>query len=89
MKQQNIPLSIYMYNGLLRTYAGACGAPQCSREIKDLYIDDAWNLFRQLQTIEKHPVSVNILNSLLLVHTKANMPEKVEVFYRKKKVFNF
>lgn len=79
MKQQNIPLSVYMYNGLLRTYAGACGTDFVGEEIKDLYIEDAWNLFKQLQTIEKLPVSVNILNSLLQVHTKAMTKEKVEV----------
>jgi len=79
MKEQNIPMSVYMYNGLLRTYAGACGIPRCSIEIKEMYIEDAWNLFKQLQTIDNLPMSAQILNSLLMVHAKANMKEKIEV----------
>jgi len=78
MKEQNIPMSVYMYNGLLRTYAGACGIPRCSIEIKEMYIEDAWNLFKQLQTIDNLPMSAQILNSLLMVHAKANMKEKIE-----------
>ena len=79
MKQHNIPLSIYMYNGLLRTYAGACGSEYIEPELKQMYIEDSWNVFRQLQTIDNMAMSVNILNSLLLVHTKANDIEKMEV----------
>ncbi len=78
MKQQNIPLSVYMYNGLLRTYAGACAVPYCSEEIKELYVQDAWKLFKQLQTTQGLPMNVNLLNSLLYVHTKANVKEKIE-----------
>jgi hypothetical protein len=81
MKQQNINMSVYTYNVLLRTYAAACSVEYVSEEIKELYLEDAWNLFKQLQTVSKLPVNVNILNSLLLVHTKAFVTEKVEVFY--------
>lgn len=81
MKQQNINMSVYTYNGLLRTYAAACSVEYVSEEIKELYLEDAWNLFKQLQTVSKLPVNVNILNSLLLVHTKAFVTEKVEVLY--------
>lgn len=78
MKEQNIALNVYMYNGLLRTYAGACAVPYCSAEIKELYVQDAWKLFKQLQTTQNIPMNVNILNSLLLVHTKADMKDKIE-----------
>jgi hypothetical protein len=82
LKQINIPVSIYMYNGLLRTYAGACAVPMISEETRNNYIEDAWNLFRQLQT-SGLPVNGVILNSLLLVHTKAYDTAKVDVIFLK------
>jgi len=78
LKQLNIPLSSYMYNGLLRTYAGACSLELVTQELRDLYSKDAWKLFKELQTTDKIPVNINILNSLLLVHTKAHDLAQVE-----------
>ena len=79
MKQLNIPLSVYLYNGLLRTYAGACGLDFISEEVRELYIKDAWRLFEQLQNVDKIQVNINILNSLLLVHTKSYDIAQIEV----------
>lgn len=80
MKSQKLPLTHYHYKGLLRTYAGACKIPQLSQETKNIYIKDAWKLFEQMQTVEKLPVNVHILNSLLLVHTNAIEPQQMEDF---------
>lgn len=71
-------MNVYIYNGLLRTYAGAVATENIKEEIRNTYIEDAWNIFRQLQTVDNLQVNVNILNSLLLVHTKAIEAEKVE-----------
>jgi hypothetical protein len=78
MKLQKFPMNVYVYNGLLRTYAGAVATPMLKEETKNIYIEDAWNIFRQLQTVDNLQVNVNILNSLLLVHTKAVEADKVE-----------
>ena len=80
MKNQKLPLTPYHYKGLLRTYAGACKIPQLSKDTKDLYIKDAWKLFEQMQTVDKIPVNVHILNSLMLVHTNAIEPQQLEDF---------
>lgn len=77
LKQLNIPLNAYMFNGLLRTYAGACALPNIDDSVKKVYIQDAWNLFKQIQA-SKIPMNINLLNSLLYVHTKAFDIEKVE-----------
>ena len=66
-----------MFNGLLRTYAGACALPNIDDSVKKVYIQDAWNLFKQIQA-SKIPMNINLLNSLLYVHTKAFDIEKVE-----------
>lgn len=87
MKQDKLKLNKYHYNGLLRTYAGAIETPYLKEEIKKLYMEDAWNLFRQLQTKDNIEVNVNILNSLLLVHTNAYDVSKVEVIYGYEKIF--
>ena len=80
MKSQKIPLTHYHYKGLLRTYAGACKIPGLSQDTKNLYINDAWKLFEQMQTVEKLPVNIHILNSLMLVHSNAIEVQKLEDF---------
>lgn len=38
----------YIYNGLIRTYAGAAGLRHVKEEHIDLYIKDSFELFNQL-----------------------------------------
>jgi hypothetical protein len=39
-------MNVYIYNGLLRTYAGAVATENIKEEIRNTYIEDAWNIFR-------------------------------------------
>eukprot|EP01017_Pseudomicrothorax_dubius_P039719 TRINITY_DN6127_c0_g1_i7.p1 TRINITY_DN6127_c0_g1~~TRINITY_DN6127_c0_g1_i7.p1 ORF type:complete len:302 (-),score=50.16 TRINITY_DN6127_c0_g1_i7:136-1041(-) len=78
MRQQGLQPNVYIFNGLLRTYAGACASKDVALDVKEQYVKDAWSLFRQMQDEYKLPVNVNILNSLLLVHTKSFKVADVE-----------
>ena len=80
MKSQKQAMSVYHYNGLIRTYAGGCKLPGADKELKDAYMRDAWNLFEQMQTVDNLPVSVNVLNSLMQLYVNAHEPEKLENF---------
>lgn len=80
MKGQKLPVTQYHYNGLLRTYAGACKIPRISEETKQVYISDAWKLFEQMQTVDNLPVNVHVLNSLMKVHTNALDTKRLENF---------
>lgn len=60
----------YIYNGLLRVYAGCMELPGLEEEKKEAYIKDAWRLFEQFVQQFPGEVSSNIINSMLLVHTQ-------------------
>ena len=82
MRVQGFELTKYAYNEMLRTYAGAMTHDACPENVKDTYIADSWRLLELIKKEKK--VSIQILNSLLLVHCKALRPEQVEV---KTKIF--
>lgn len=62
---------------MIRTYAGALNHEFLTNEVKDAYILDAWKIFEKIK--EENKVSIQILNSLLLVHCRALKPDQVEV----------
>jgi len=45
MKIHGLKLNVHVYNGLIRTYAGAAAIRNVKEEHVDLYIKDAWELF--------------------------------------------
>lgn len=77
MRGQGFELTKYAYNEMLRTYAGAMTHDACPENVKDTYIADSWRLFELIK--KENKVSIQIVNSLLLVHCKALRPEQVEV----------
>ena len=54
---------------MLRIYAGAVGQPFVAPSNIEIYLEDSWKLTQQ--AIETNSISVNILDSLLLVHSRA------------------
>jgi len=78
MKIHGFPLTGYVFNGLLRTYAGAAAVRQVKEEHVDMYIKDAWKLFEQIKSSEHAEVNINILNSILLIHTNALRVEELD-----------
>ena len=68
-KQAKIPMNRYIYNGLLRVYAGCMELGDLEEDKKEAYIKDAWRLFEQFVQQFPKEVSSNMINSLLLVHT--------------------
>lgn len=77
MRNQKFEITKYIYNEMIRTYAGALNHEFLTNEVKDAYILDAWKIFEKVK--EENKVSVQILNSLLLVHCRALKPDQVEV----------
>jgi len=45
MKIHGLPMTGYVFNGLLRTYAGAAAVRNVKEEHIDMYIKDSWDLF--------------------------------------------
>lgn len=67
-----------VFDGLLKTYAGALSKVNVPKELKELYIKDAWKLFDSV--VEKHRDQVNshMLNSLALVLINGDHLEEAE-----------
>lgn len=77
MQNDGFEINKYVYNEMLRTYAGALSHDLVPDNVKDTYIMDSWKLLEQIKKEKK--VSIQILNSLLLVHCKAMRMDHVEV----------
>ena len=58
MKLKKFPMTEHTYNGLIRVYSGACLVPFTKEEHVDKYIDDAWELFDQMNNNTE--VEINI-----------------------------
>lgn len=58
MKLHNIEINEHVYNGLIRTYAGAAGLRNVKEDHINSYIRDAWALFDQIKTSDKTKVNV-------------------------------
>ena len=78
MKIHGHPVTSHVYNGLIRTYAGAAGLRNVKEEHIELYIKDSWALFDQLRQNPDAEVNIQILNSLLYLHTNALRPEELD-----------
>lgn len=67
----------YVYNGLIKTYAGAAGLRNVKEEHIDMYIKDAMELYKQLQ---KEGIEVNsiMLNSLVELHCNAYRVDELD-----------
>ncbi len=70
MKANQFPITIHVYDGLIKTYAGACKAAGVAEHDIDTYIKDAWVLFRQMES-RGVKVQASTLNSMLLLHVNA------------------
>lgn len=49
MKIYNLPMTEHIYNELIRVYAGACQIQNVKEEHVDMYIKDAWELFKSME----------------------------------------
>jgi len=90
MKIHGHKMTEYIYNGLIRTYAGAAALRNVKEEHIDQYITDSFVLFNQLQNDPDCNVTPQVLNSLLLLHTNAlrvdDLDSKVLILYEKHKI---
>ena len=90
MKIHGHKMTEYLYNGLIRTYAGAAALRNVKEEHIDLYIKDSFELFNQLQNDPDCNVTPQVLNSLLLLHCNAmrvdDLDSKVLILYDKHKI---
>ena len=78
MKMHDLPMTEHVYNGLIKTYAGAAAVRGVKEEHVDLYIKDALALFEQLKK-EKHlEVNGHILNSLVELHVNALRTDELD-----------
>lgn len=69
----------HIFNQLIRVYAGACRNPEVSDEHVNMYCDDAWALYEQMQEMtENCEISVQVLNSLLSLFAAAVKPHEIE-----------
>ena len=69
LKIYDLRMSEHVYNGLIRTYAGAAAVRFVKEEHVDMYIKDAWALFEQIKDDPNLEVNIHILNSLMFLHT--------------------
>lgn len=77
MKILGFPMTEHVYNELIRTYAGACKIDHVREEHIDLYIKDAFQLYKTMES-EGLEVNIQILNSLVLLYANALRPEQLE-----------
>ena len=70
MRNLGFEMNSHIYNGLIRTYAGACTIPKIEERQIESYVADAWALLDQMK--EKDiPLNIHILDSMVLLHWKA------------------
>lgn len=65
MKIHGIEINEHVYNGLIKTYAGAAGLRNVKETHIDMYIKDAWALIDQIKQSDSTKINIFILNSLL------------------------
>lgn len=80
MKIHGLKMTEHVYNGLIRTYAGAAAVWHVKEEHIDMYIKDSHELFKQLEKSPDTKVNIHILNSLLLLHTNALRVEELDSY---------
>ena len=85
-KKQGFEGNKYIYNQMIRTYATACSLDFTPDEVKDMYIQDSWQIFEEAR--KSNEISVNVINSMLLVYSKCYKKDEIEVIfnYLKKKI---
>lgn len=67
-----------IFDGLLKTYASALIKPNLPKELKEMYLADAWKLFDSIVETSPSQVTAHILNSLALVHVNGDKLEEAE-----------
>jgi len=70
----------HVYNELLRVYANACLKDSVPEAHIDMYVKDAFELFKTVEKGEEAGVEVNVhlLNSLTYLFANALRPEQLE-----------
>lgn len=90
MKIHGFKMTSHVYNGLIRTYAGAAGIRHMKESHIDQYLKDSWDLFEQLRQNPDAEVNIQILNSLTFLHCQAlrveELDSKVLPLYEKYKI---
>lgn len=83
-----LEINQHIYNGLIRTLASATTIGVREEHVEE-WIQDAWNLFHKVQE-EGYQVNVQLLNTMLYLHTKAVREEELETrvlpLYKKHKI---
>ena len=70
----------HIYNELIRVYANACTLDAVPEKHIDMYVKDAFELFKYIEKgkVEGVDVNIHILNSLTFLFTQALRPEDLE-----------
>ena len=76
MKERNIAMNVYIFSGLIRTYAAACSISNSNPDVVQEYKRDSWNLFKQAES--SGLVSSALVDSLMLVHSKSHDIDTIE-----------
>lgn len=70
-RQCNLKMNEHFYNGMIRTYAGACRVKlNLPEETVDKYIKDTFELLENMEK-EGLPINNTVMNSVLILHTNA------------------
>jgi len=70
MKAYEIPVSLPIYELLIKTYAGACKLEEISDKQIDIFIQDAWKLFAEIEQ-KGFKIRQNTLDSMILLYANA------------------
>lgn len=74
----DLPVNEYIFNQLIRVYAGACLVPQTKHEHIDMYVNDGWLLYEQMTQQTDFEPNIRVLNSLSLLFANALKVEELE-----------
>lgn len=90
IKIHGLKMTEHVYNGLIRTYAGAAAQRHVKESHIDMYINDAFELFNQAKDDPEITINIHILNSMLFLHTQALRIEDLDAnvlpLYEKHKI---
>jgi pentatricopeptide repeat protein len=68
----------HILNQIIKVYASAIIVPGTTNEHIDQYCDDAWLLYTQLRDKPECEITIQVLNSLLILYGNALKPQELE-----------
>ena len=78
IKKDGLEMNKYIYTGLIKTYAGAVRSKYFLPSLKEVYLKDSWELFKQISVNSPDMVNVQMIDAQLLVQANALRIDQVE-----------